>query len=69
MPNEFSNADYKMAADKQPKEKTSVTVEPLGPVASQERPKQSHFPPRLQDPNSYDRIVIVPGGKKYNSTT
>ena len=43
MPNEFSNADYKMAADKQPKEKTSVTVEPLGPVASQERPKQAHF--------------------------
>ena len=63
--------DYQLArqARKEPENRSRIVIEPA-PEAKQsnpngDRPAQQHWPPRVTDPNSYDRNVIDPWSPSY----
>ena len=63
MPNEFSNAPYSLVKNKL-KNNSRIVIEEKpenGP-----RPPQKHWPPRVTDPNSYDRNVVDPNQQNFH---
>jgi hypothetical protein len=70
VPNEYSNAPYKLAANKRKDDgnRSRIVIEPAPetkPNSDDARPKQPNWPPKVTDPTSYDKNAINPWSPEY----